>query len=209
MKPLAGLYAITDPHLCPDDRLLTQVQQALEGGVQLLQYRNKTAPAEHCRQQATAILACCREHDVPLLINDDIALAKQIGADGVHLGQTDSDVVAARQYLGNQAIIGVTCHDSLELAMRAQQQGANYVAFGRFFTSNTKPDAPPAAPAILSLAKQTLDIPLCAIGGITPDNARLLLDAGADLLAVIHGLFAASDPEAAAQRYTHLFSPAD
>jgi len=206
MTLLYGLYAITDPALCPDDRILEQVQQALDGGVRLLQYRNKTASANHCQQQATAILALCQQANVPLLINDDVALAKQIGADGVHIGQTDGAVANACTSLGEHAIIGVTCHDSIELALHAQQQGASYVAFGRFFTSKTKPDASPADASILTAAKQQLTIPVCAIGGITAENGTSLLTAGADMLAVINGVFAATNVETAARQYAQLFA---
>jgi thiamine-phosphate pyrophosphorylase len=204
-KNLKGLYVITDDQLS-GEHLLTHVQQALAGGARLVQYRNKTGSEAVREHTARAVLELCREQRVPLLINDDVELAAKIGADGVHLGQDDGRVIAARQRLGNGAIIGVTCHASLSLAQLAQEEGASYVAFGRFFDSQTKPEAPPAEPGILREARAALDIPICAIGGITPNNAPALLEAGADLLAVIHGVFGQDDVQLAAERYAQLFN---
>ena len=201
---LKGLYVITDDQLS-GEHLLTHVQQALAGGACLVQYRNKTGSEAVREHTARAVLELCREQRVPMLINDDIELAAKIGADGVHLGQDDGRVSAACNKLGSGAIIGVTCHASLELAQTAQEEGASYVAFGRFFDSSTKPEAPPAELAILREAKAALDIPICAIGGISPDNAPALLEAGADMLAVIHGVFGQPDVEAAAKSYARLF----
>jgi len=201
---LKGLYVITDDSLSGAS-LLDHVQQALAGGARLVQYRNKGDSDEVREHTARAILELCREQRVPLLINDDVELARKIGADGVHLGQSDTRLVEARQQLGAGAIIGVTCHASLELAKQAQENGASYVAFGRFFASKTKPDAPPAKLSLLDDASQQLSIPICAIGGITPDNARLLIVKGADLIAVIHGVFGQADIENAAKCYKKMF----
>lgn len=201
---LKGLYVITDDQLSAE-HLLTHVQQALAGGAKLVQYRSKTGSEAAREHTARALLELCHKQRVPLLINDDVELAEKIGADGVHLGQDDGRVSMARKRLGNGAIIGVTCHASLELAQAAQEEGASYVAFGRFFNSNTKPEAPPAELGILREARAALDIPICTIGGITPDNAPALLEAGADLLAVIHGVFGQADVSAAARQYADLF----
>lgn len=203
---LKGLYVITDDQLS-GEHLLTHVQQALAGGARLVQYRSKTGSEAAREHTARAILELCREQRVPLLINDDVELAAKIGADGVHLGQDDGRVIAARNKLGSGAIIGVTCHASLELAQTAQDEGASYVAFGRFFNSNTKPEAPPADLNILREAKEVLDIPVCAIGGITPDNAPDLIEGGADMLAVIHGVFGQPDVHMAARHYAQLYCP--
>lgn len=203
MTKLSGLYVITDDKLS-GTKLIMHVQQALEGGARLVQYRNKTGQAAIKEMTARSLLELCREHHVPLLINDDIELALNIGANGVHLGQTDTRITEARQRLGADAIIGVTCHASLALAKQAEQHGASYIALGRFFTSKTKPDAAPANVDLLTLAKQQLSIPICAIGGITPDNASALLEAGADMLAVIHGVFGQDDIKNAASRYAQL-----
>ena len=203
---LKGLYVITDDQLS-GEHLLTHVQQALAGGARLVQYRSKTGSEAAREHTARAVLELCRAQRVPLLINDDVELAAKIGADGVHLGQDDGRVIAARNKLGSGAIIGVTCHASLELAQTAQDEGASYVAFGRFFDSNTKPEAPPADLNILREAKEVLDIPVCAIGGITPDNAPSLIEGGADMLAVIHGVFGQPDVHMAARHYAQLYCP--
>jgi len=203
-RTLSGLYVITDDNLSGPN-LLEHVQQAIKGGATLVQYRNKANQSAIKEMTARSLLELCRDHRVPLLINDDVELAVTIGADGVHLGQTDTRLIEARQLLGPGAIIGVTCHASLQLAKQAQQQGASYVAFGRFFDSLTKPDASPATINFLSQAKHQLTLPVCAIGGITADNAATLLNAGADLLAVIHGVFGQKHILKAAQSYSKLW----
>ena len=199
----SGLYVITDDKL-NGSAVLEHVQLAIEGGAQLVQYRDKTSQAVIKEMTARSLLELCREHGVPLLINDDVELAMNINADGVHLGQTDTQLIEARRLLGADAIIGVTCHASLELAKQAEKNTANYIAFGRFFASKTKPDAPAAEIDLLTAAKQQLSIPLCAIGGITIENAPILLGKGADMLAVIHGVFGQEDIKAAANEYAKL-----
>lgn len=194
-----GLYAITDEKLTPDHSLLAQVEQALIGGAVLVQYRDKSDQADKRLRQATALAELCRRYQKPLLINDDAQLAFDSGADGVHLGQTDGSLAHARKLLGDSAIIGITCHDSLELAQQAQQAGADYVAFGAFFNSATKPDARPAPMSLLKQAKQQLSVPVVAIGGINRDNACQLIEQGADLIAVIGDLFAHADVQASAE----------
>ena len=202
---LRGLYAITDPRLTPEPTLCDQVAAALAGGARLVQYRHKNADADTRRREAKALLALCRTHGVPLIVNDDIALAREVGADGVHLGREDADLHAARMALGDEALIGVSCYNELERARRACADGADYVAFGRFFPSGTKPEAVQAQPELIAQAKAELDRPVVAIGGITPDNGARLIAAGADMLAVIEGLFGQSDIEAAARRIAALF----
>lgn len=203
-RPLGpGLYAITPDTQLPPEQLARNVRAALRGGARLIQYRAKSARDR--LQEARLLLAECRAARVPLIINDDVELALAIGADGVHLGQEDGSPAAARTRLGATAIIGVTCHDSLDLAIAAERQGADYVAFGRFFPSTTKPGAPCARIETLSEAKRRLRIPIVAIGGITAANGRSLVAAGADLLAVIDGVFGTADPESAARALQGLF----
>ncbi|MDY6991123.1 MAG: thiamine phosphate synthase [Pseudomonadota bacterium] len=202
---LRGLYAITDAALIPADQLMTAVSQALIGGAQLIQYRDKTNAYAKRRQQATALHQWCQRYQCPLIINDDIQLAHAIQAEGVHLGQEDNDITTARQLLGAQAIIGISCHNRLDLAQQACAAGASYVAFGRFFASLTKPEAVAADIALLSEAKKLLSKPIVAIGGITPDNGAQLIAAGADCLAVIQGLWGSEDITATARRYAQLF----
>jgi thiamine-phosphate pyrophosphorylase len=201
---LHGVYAITDPVLC-GPHLSEKVLAAIEGGIRILQYRNKQVSRDIQHTEATNLLALCRQHDVLLIINDDVALAADIDADGVHLGQKDSGLSEARLHLGENKIIGISCNNRFDYALAAQQQGADYVAFGRFFPSQTKPQAPQADVGLLLRARTELQLPVVAIGGITPDNGRQLIEAGADMLAVIHGIFAQDDVRLAAQRYAELF----
>lgn len=209
MNPaLHGLYVITDPQLTPDAQLVKKVALAIAGGARIVQYRNKHADPHECAQELIALRELCHHHDAILLINDDVQLAKLTGADGVHLGQEDIGLQQARALLGKDAIIGITCHDSLELAHQAVSGGADYVAFGRFFPSQSKPQAPPANISILEQAHRELNIPIVAIGGITADNGEILLRHGADMLAVIHGVFGQPDIELAARRYAQLFGAA-
>ncbi|MBZ2189448.1 thiamine phosphate synthase [Alcanivorax sp. JB21] len=202
---IRGLYGITDPLLTPGDALLDACSVALAAGLRLLQYRNKTADAHTRLQQAQALQRLCAQHGATLLINDDPALAARCGAAGVHIGQQDGAVAAARAQLGPEAIIGVTCHGDLALAQKAVADGADYVAFGRFFASRTKPDARSADVQVLNQARQSLPVPVVAIGGVNPDNATLLIDAGAHAVAAIHALFGARDITAAVQQFNRLF----
>lgn len=204
---LSGLYAITDHQLMPDKTsLLQQVETSLLGGVRIIQYRDKSNDTDRRLDEATALLGLCRRYQTPLLINDDIALAAKIGADGVHLGQSDGAVTQARDLLGPTAIIGVTCHDSLELAIEAQTAGADYVAFGAFFPSKTKPNAKPAPMNLLKAAKEKLHLPIVAIGGISMDNAEQIITEGADMVAVIHALYAQDDIQKTADLFASLFT---
>ncbi len=206
-RALRGLYAITDPQLCPDRTLPDQVEQALTGGCRLIQFRDKRPDRALRRTLAARLLASCRRHQALLIINDDVELAREIGADGVHLGKHDPDPSRARARLGAEALIGVSCYNRLELALSAAAQGVDYVAFGRFFSSHSKPEAVQADPGLLTRAREVIDLPLVAIGGITPENGAPLIAAGADMLAVIHGVFGQPDIEAASRRLSDLFAP--
>ena len=201
-----GLYAITDAALISDDRLIASVEQAILGGARLIQYRDKSHDAARRQAQATALNQLCQRYAVPLIINDDVELAAQVGAAGVHVGKDDPAFAAARARLGGNAIIGVSCYDRLDLALEAAQAGADYIAFGAFFPSPTKPAEIRAPLELLRQARAALSIPIVAIGGITPDNAPLLLDVGADALAVVSGVFGQPDIQAAARRYATLFA---
>lgn len=202
---ISGLYLVTPD--CDDTELLcAQVSKALQGSVSLVQYRHKTASDSLRLEQATALLALCRQFNVPLLINDHVALAAALDADGVHVGQHDSAIIAAREVLGPQKIIGASCYNRFELAEQAQAAGATYVAFGACYPSSTKPNAPSATSALFTQAKQSLSVPVVGIGGITLDNARPLVQAGADALAVISDLFQAADIAARCRQYQLLFA---
>jgi thiamine-phosphate pyrophosphorylase len=208
-EDLRGLYAITDAGLQPAGELCNRVALAIDGGARLIQYRDKSADQRLRRQQAGALAQLCRERAVRLIINDDVALAADCGADGVHLGRDDTGAAAARRVLGDRAIIGVSCYNRLELARQAVDQGADYLAFGRFFASHTKPDAVQADTSLISTAKRRWSLPVAVIGGITPYNAAALLAAGADMLAVVRGVFAGEDVRAAAAAYAALFAEPD
>jgi len=195
---LRGLYAITDSQLLAG-RFLSHVEAALEGGVRLLQYRDKSDDAARRLREAEALMKLCERYGTQLLINDDAELAARLGV-GVHLGQTDGPLTPARALLGRHAIIGSTCHASLELAAQAASEGASYVAFGRFFNSVTKPGAPAANVELLQQARAKVKLPIAVIGGITLDNAAPLVAHGADLLAVIHGLFGADSAQEVTRR---------
>jgi len=199
--PSRGLYAITDG---PRTDLQHVVQEALAGGVRLLQYRDLGDDHPRRRAEAEAIKRLCDERGVPLLINGDAALAQAVGAAGVHLGETAEDLASARGRLGPQAIIGVSCFASLERARAMVDAGATYVSFGAFFPSPTLPDAGLAS---IDLLRQSaaLGVPRVAIGGITPENGAALVDAGADYLAAISAVFGNAAVRAAARRLADLY----
>jgi len=201
--PRCGLYAISDG---PRPDLLAVVEAALRGGAAIVQYRDKSGDAVRRRVEAAALVALCRRHAVPLVINDDVELARISGAAGVHLGADDAGIDAARAVLGPAAIIGISCYDSIERARDAAADGASYLAFGAFHPSPTKPLAARATCGLLREAR-ALGRPLVAIGGVTPDNAPPLIAAGADFIAAVSGVFGATDPETAARMYTKCFPP--
>ena len=200
--PNRGLYAITQPDHKSISQVLLDVEAALKGGAVVVQCRDKhPIDAVALAQQ---LLILCHQYDVPLLINDSVDLAVAVGADGVHLGRDDGEIAEARLRLRPDAIIGVSCYNDVAKACSAAEHGADYVAFGRFFPSVSKPLAAPAEIATLRLAKQQLNLPIVAIGGILPENGGQLINAGADLLAVIGGIFD-HEPETAARAYQRLF----
>jgi len=199
------LYAITDSTLMPGELLFASVEAALKGGCKFVQYRDKSGNSKKRLAEASRLLTLCNEYNANLIINDDVQLANQIRAQGVHLGQGDGAVRVARKLLGAVAIIGVTCHDSLALAEKAIDDGASYIAFGRFFASNTKPEARPAPLSLLTEARTKFPNTLiAAIGGITTENAKDVLTAGADMIAVCHSLFAADDIAAQSRKFIEL-----
>ena len=201
---LKGLYVISDERLTPSARLLNCIWQAIQGGSRWVQYRDKTADHARRRSEARALVELCHHHGVGCLINDDVDLTLASGADGVHVGAEDLDILTARARLGPHAIIGASCYDQIELAKSALQKGADYVAFGSLFPSPTKPNAPLASLAMLRIARQELAAPICAIGGITTANAASVINAGADLLAVVSGVFAQPTIKASARAFSRI-----
>lgn len=204
---LQGLYAITDSALLADGRLLPYCEAALRGGARVLQYRDKSGDHAQRLDEAQALQQLCQQYQARLIINDDMHLAAQLGAD-LHLGQGDGNLLQARELLGSDAIIGSTCHAQFELAESAVAQQADYIAFGRFYDSHTKPGSVLATPQLLTQA-QSLKSPIVAIGGITLENSGTLLEHGAHMLAVIHALFAAdsaAEVEQRARAFSALFT---
>jgi thiamine-phosphate pyrophosphorylase len=204
MSVIKGLYAIT-PDEQDTDVLLAKVEAALQGGIGVLQYRNKLANHKLQTQQARALLPLCRQYQVPFIINDSIKLCLTLDADGVHLGADDGNLTEARARLGSNKILGASCYNRFDLAVSAQQLGADYVAFGACFTSSTKPNAPVAGLHLFTQAKAELNIPTVAIGGITLENAPLTIAAGANSVAIINAIFNADDVKLTSQQFSKLF----
>lgn len=201
-----GLYAITDDSL-PFDELLRKTELILQGGARIVQYRDKSSARDQDTHadQAAKLLALCNSYQALFIINDNPQLAADIGAAGVHIGRDDVAYTRARSILGKDAIIGVSCYNDLHLAEQTVQLGANYVAFGSFFASPTKPHAVVAETELLRQARAKLSVSLVAIGGITPDNGAALITAGADAVAVISGVYQDDNPQQAAEAYSRLF----
>lgn len=204
---LRGLYVLT-PDALDADTLLVRLAAAIAGGARIVQYRRKLTDAAARLDEASRIARLCRDAGALLIVNDDARLAAEIGADGVHLGRDDGRVADARAVVGSGAIIGVSCYDQLALAIEAQRQGADYVAFGSFFASSVKPHAVRPPVALLADARRAVRCPIVAIGGITLERAPELVSAGADALAVISDIFDAPDVQARASAYSQLFGQA-
>ncbi len=203
-RKLAGLYAIT-PDEPRTDILLRKVGQALAGGAAALQYRNKAATTALKLEQGRALAALCRAAGATFIVNDDVALALALDADGVHLGAEDGDLAEARRRLGPGKLLGASCYDRIELAAAAVQAGVDYLAFGSVFSSATKPAAVRAPLALFAQAKRRFQLPLVAIGGINLQNAAQVFAAGADAVAVISALFDAGDIAECAAAFTQVY----
>lgn len=213
-KPLKGLYAITPSlHLAPQGEdaavsnfstILSKIEIVLKSGTTTIQYRDKTSATTTKFENAAIIASLCHHYDANLIINDDLPLAAELEV-GLHLGRGDGCLSTARKILGKDAIIGATCHGSLQYAEEATQQGASYLAFGRFFHSSTKPKALPASLDILATAKARFHLPIVAIGGINLDNAPLVINAGADMIASVDAIFNSSNISETCQHFQHFF----
>lgn len=204
MKSLRGLYVITDEKLIPQNKFRESVEQALLGGARIIQYRDKSTDKTKRLRQATELKQLCEKYQAILIINDDVGLALNVQADGVHIGKHDTTLAETRQHVGDK-IIGVSCYNQFDLALAAEKNGADYIAFGSFFTSSTKPDAAQADMALLTQARQLLTIPVCSIGGITLGNAASLIQAGTDMVAVISDVFSAKDIKEHCEKLSALF----
>ena len=203
---LKGLYAITDQHLITEEQFHMAVEAALQGGVSVIQYRDKSDDRNKRLQQASTLRSLCDQYDAVCIINDDIELAQKVEADGVHIGKDDQSLKQVREALGDDAIIGVSCYNDIGLALAAEENSADYVAFGTMFSSPTKPDAVMATPSIISEAKRQLNIPVCGIGGVTETNIHQLVQHDTDMAAVISSLFAADDIQQRARLLSQHFS---
>ena len=201
---LKGLYLVT-PDWDDTDRLLHVTEQAVQGGATLVQYRHKTADAALRLTQASALLALCRRHAVPLVINDYPELCIALDADGVHVGGTDASVAQIRQHLGADKIVGASCYGDLQLAHRAHREGASYIAFGGFYVSRVKKYPVTTAPDIITQSRAAIDLPIVVIGGMTAENSAVLVAHGADMVAAISSVYSAVDPKLAARQIVELF----
>ena len=212
MHPLAqnihGLYAIADTGSIDDALLIEKVRQVLAGGCRVLQYRDKSIDKVKRLKQAKELKLLCSKAGAIFIINDDAELARQVNADGVHCGRNDATVSETRNRYP-ELMIGATCYNSLERATQAIEDGADYLAFGRFYPSSTKPEATPATIEILRQARQQFDRPIVAIGGIVVENAGVLISSGASAVAVINGLFSTTDLYLKSQQYCALFNKAE
>ena len=205
MRLQRGVYAITPDTGQATENLLALAEQAIEGGIKMLQYRSKLTDKDLRVRQAKQLKILCKDYRVPLIINDDVSLAMSIDADGVHLGKSDTPCSIVRKILEEGKIVGVSCYDSITMAQNAEKGGADYVAFGSFYPSKSKPSAPLCSIATLKAASKMLKIPIVAIGGIQFENAKKLVDNGADYLAVIDQLFNHPSPTLAAKKLSMLF----
>ena len=202
---LHGTYLITHHDSLDDARLVRDVTDALTGGARILQYRDKTRDPDKHLRQCKKLRGLTADYGCVFIVNDDVALARASRADGVHLGREDNRIKHARDMLGPEAIIGSSCYNQFELAVQACDAGADYVAFGRFLPASTKPDAVQADLQLLQQASKQLDVPVVAIGGITQDNASGLIDAGADMIAIINAVFGQQNIQTAAGQFQNLF----
>ncbi len=201
---MRGLYLVT-PDWDDTDRLIAITAQALEAGAALVQYRHKTASEALRNEQASALLALCRRHDVPFIVNDHLSLCEQLDADGVHVGGTDSPVNKVREQLGSSKIIGASCYGDFQVARDAAQAGASYVAFGGFYPSRVKKYEVTTPVDIVSRAKRELSVPVCVIGGMTPDNSQPLVNEGADMVAAISSVYQSDSPSLSTLAFIELF----
>lgn len=202
---LHGLYAITDQQLISEETFAQTIEAALRGDTRIIQYRDKSDNKKKRKHQASTVRSLCAQYEALCIINDDINLAIEVGAHGVHLGKDDTDLITARRSLGDDSIIGISCYNDIDRAVHAEHHSADYVAFGTMFPSTSKPEAVCATPEILKQAKQLLSLPICAIGGISTSNIQQITSQGADMVAVISSLFDADDVQLTAQLLSQAF----
>lgn len=203
---LKGLYLITSSELIPEKSFLKTVESAIRGGASLLQFRDKISPEEKIIKSGLELHKLTKKYGIPLIINDNPLLAREIGAEGVHLGENDPDIESARKILGKESIIGITCYNKLENGLIAQEKGADYVAFGTPYSTPTKPGRKPTSIETLEEASKILDIPVFAIGGIFPVNAKEIIDTGVDGIAVITSVFGSDKPQEVVRQFVKILN---
>ncbi len=203
-QKLKGLYVITDTALMPEARFMTMLEEALEGGARIVQMRDKRKPDIAMFERAVQIRELCQQYDALFIVNDHVELAAECGAHGVHIGEDDHDYNNAKKLI-NSGIIGVSCYNDIERACKMADAGADYVAFGSFFPSTVKPGARRADVTLLKESARLLDLPICAIGGITAERAGGLINSGADMIAVISDIWTAPSISKRARQYSELF----
>jgi thiamine-phosphate pyrophosphorylase len=201
---MKGLYLVT-PDWDDTEALIKATEIALSAGVGLLQYRHKTASGELRVEQAGALLKLCRQHNVPFIVNDHIDLCIALDADGIHVGGTDASVAVVRTLIGKDKILGASCYGDFAMAEQAQIAGASYVAFGGFYPSRVKKYEVSTPASIVSKAKSELTLPVCVIGGMTPENSKPLVKEGADMVAAISSVYSADDIATAVKEFAALF----
>lgn len=189
MKSLKGIYAITDEVLTPNKTIVSQIKEALEAGAKVIQLREKSSSDDELESVARSLQNLCDKHDATFFINDRVQLAKKINADGVHVGINDQRVKEARAEVGDQMLIGVSCYGDLERAKQAVKDGADYVAFGAFYPSKTKPKAEVVSKEVISRAKAELKVSVCVIGGINRKNIHEIINFQPDLYALVSDIF--------------------
>lgn len=206
-RKINGLHAIT-PEVDLDNKLVAQVEQVIQGGARVIRYHNSSHDRSLKLRQGLLLLELCHAGDVVFLVDGDIELARRLKADGVHLGQDDQPVDAARRQLGPDAIIGAACYDNLHRALTARAEGADYLSFGAMFRTASQPAGRPATHAPLALLNDAhrLKLPVVATGGISVDNAQRVVQAGADAISVQGGLFNHGNPYQTARRMSALFA---
>lgn len=205
MTKLSGLYGITSQEMLLDNGdLFDKTEQALKGGMRIFQYRDKHTVSYQSNRDLMQLKKLCHKYNALFIINDNVELCKQIGADGVHIGLNDANYEYARNLLGENSLIGVSCYNQYELAEQAVQKGANYIAFGAFYPSPTKPNTATASTHLL-MQSAKLNTPICAIGGITTSNAKILVQKGTNMLAVISDLFNTNQTQTNAEQFSQLF----
>ncbi|MBB3213830.1 thiamine-phosphate pyrophosphorylase [Herbaspirillum sp. Sphag1AN] len=200
---LKGLYVVT-PDWDDTDKLVAATEQAILGGATLVQYRHKTADAAQRQQQASALLAVCRRHSVPFIINDYVELCLSLDADGIHVGGTDASVAEVRAQVGPDKIVGASCYGTLQLARDAWKAGASYVAFGGFYPSRVKKYEFKTAPEIVAESRREIPLPVVVIGGMTQENCQPLIAQGTDMVAAISSVYMTEDVRGAAAAFAAL-----